>query len=151
MDFHKIVIATNLEEEEREILLQLREIKFPDEAQVHMIHAFELHTMNFDFLPALRLSKEDFATIERWGEDKLQNLAEELGLFPNPNLVMKCFVSSNPKQDFLSYADRHGADLIIAGSKVREGFEALFETSFTKFLHSYSRTNLLLLRPTRRP
>ncbi len=149
MNFRKIVIATNLNDEEREILKQLRDFKFPEKAEIHLIHAFELHTMNFDFLPALRLSKEDFATIERWGEDKLQTLAEELGLTSYPNLVMKCFVSSNPKQDFLSYADRSGADLIIAGSKAREGFETIFDTSFTKFLHSYSRTNLLLLRPNR--
>ncbi len=149
MNFRKIVIATNLNDEECDILKQVREFKFPERAEIHLVHAFELHTMNFDFLPALRLTKEDFATIERWGESKLQTLAEELGLTSSTNLVMKCFVSSNPKQDFLAYADRNGADLIIAGSKAREGLEMIFDTSFTKFLHNYSRTNLLLLRPNR--
>lgn len=144
---NKIVIAINLEPAELSTLGQLRTHSFPPESEIHLVHVFEMHYLNFDFVPTLQPKKEDLLAIQKWGEEKLTNYKEELGLDLHANCQVKCLISSNPKQEFLAYCDKLGADLIIAGTKERSGIKGVLDSSFTNFLHKFSSAHLLLLRP----
>lgn len=148
MNQKKIVIAMNLEREEGKTMGQLKHsYPFLAEAEVHLVHVFEMHTLNFDFIPTLQPKKEDLLAIQKWGEEKLLEQKAQLGLIEHSNCKVKCLISSNPKQEFLGYCDELGADLIIAGTKERSGIKGIMETSFTNFLHKFATSNVLLLRP----
>lgn len=146
MNFNQTVIAVNLEEEATTALSQIKDLPFTEKSTIHLVHVFELHNFSFDLIPNLNLKKDDYLAIEKWGEEKLQEVQKKLGL-ESHNCVLKCLISSNPRQEFLSYSDQVGASVVIAVAKEREGLKGLFESSFTSFLNKFSRANLILLRP----
>lgn len=149
MNLKKVVIAVDLDADSLKSLYQLRTLAIPKDSEIHLVHVFELNFMSFDFLPVSRPSPEDYLLIEKVIEEKLMAVKRELGLEQHKNVVLKCLFAPNARQEFLNYADKENATLIIAASKEREGFNGLFESSFTAFLNKFSRSNLLLLRPER--
>lgn len=149
MDFTKTVIAVNLEDESIKTLSQLKDMPLPESCNIYLVHVFELHSLSIELMPNLRPGPEDLLAIQKWGEDKLFKVKELIGLSQYKNCHVKCLISSNPRQEFLSYADSLGATLIVSATKERAGVKGLFESSFTNFLHKFSKANLLLLRPER--
>lgn len=145
MDYSKTIVAVSLEDENVEALTQIRDLPFTETSQIHLVHVFEIHQLSIDFIPNMHLSPEDLFAVEKWGEDRLIQVRDKMG-FSEKICVVKCLISTNPRQEFLNYADTHGATLIVAVAKEREGVKGLFESSFTNFLSKFSKANLLLLR-----
>jgi hypothetical protein len=149
MNFKKVVVAVDINEDGPKNLYQLRNLSLLKESEIHLVHVFELSNLSFDFLPASQLSPEDYIMVQKVIEEKLMAIQKDLGLDQNKKVVLKCLFAPNARQEFLNYADKEGATLIVAASKQREGFAGLFESSFTAFLNKFSRSNLLILRPER--
>lgn len=146
MNYNKTIVAVSLDDKNIEALSQIGDLPFSENSVIHLVHVFEIHQLSLDFIPNLHLSPEDLLAVEKWGEDRLLEVRDKIGL-TEKNCVVKCLISTNPRQEFLNYADTHGATLIVAVAKEREGVRGLFESSFTNFLNKFSRCNLLLLRP----
>lgn len=146
MNYTKTVVAVSLEDQNIQALSQIGDLPFNETSEIHLVHVFEIHQLSIDFIPNLHLSPEDLLSVEKWGEEKLLEVRDKIGL-SEKNCVVKCLISSNPRQEFLNYADTQGATLIVAVAKEREGVRGLFESSFTNFLNKFSKCSLLLLRP----
>jgi hypothetical protein len=149
MNFKKVVIAVDMETATLNCLHQLRTLPIPKDSEIHLVHVFELNFISFDFLPAPQPSPEDLLLIQRTIEEKLTAVQKDLGFDEHKNVVRKCIIASNARQEFLGYADKERATLVVAASKEKEGFQGLFESSFTAFLNKFSTSNLLILRPQR--
>lgn len=147
MNFNKTVIAVDMDDAVIKTLTQINNLPISKDSEIHLVHVFEISYFNFDFLPTLQPTPENHFLIEKLMEEKLQKTAKLLGLENHTKIVTKCLISGNAKQEFLSYADREGATVIIAAAKEKEGFKGLFESSFTNFLNKFSRSNLIILRP----
>lgn len=147
MNFDKIVVALDMDENSIETLTQLKQLNFPLTAEIHLVYIFEYVANNFDFTFVIPPSSEDLGKIQMIMLEKMEALKPKLGLDKHTNVITKCFISGNAKQEFLNYADSIDAKLIVAASKERKGFLGLFESSFTNFLTKFSRSNLIILRP----
>lgn len=147
MNYKKVVIAVDLNEASLKTLSQINDFNFPEDSEIHLVHVFELNFFSFDFMPNLQPTPENYFLIEKAIEERLVKIKKQLGLDKHNKVVLKCLISGNAKQDFLAYADRNGATLIIAASQEKEGFQKLFESSFINFLNRFSMTNLIILRP----
>jgi hypothetical protein len=147
MKFEKIIVAVDLDQNSVETLGQIRQMHFPADAEIHLVHVFEqvpnLMDLSFVFTP----SEKDLAEIQLVILKKLEDIRNILGLNDRPKTYLRCLLSSNPKQEFLQYVDSVGPDLVVAAAEEKSGFVGLFEGSFTNFLSKFCRANLLLLRP----
>jgi hypothetical protein len=147
MNFEKVIIAVDLNENSIETLSQIKTMHFPLNAEVHLVHIFEqvpnLMDLSFVFTP----SEKDLAEIQLVILRKLEGIKKDLGLDNRERTYLRCLVSSNPKQEFLQYVDSVSPDLVIAAAEEKSGFIGLFEGSFTNFLSKFCRANLMLLRP----
>lgn len=147
MNFDKVVVALDMDENSIETLTQLKNLNIPTSAEVHLVYIFEYVANNFDFTFVIPPSAEDLGKIQMIMLEKIEALKPKLGLDKHTKVIPKCFISGNAKQEFLNYADSINANLIVAASKERKGFLGLFESSFTNFLTKFSRANLIILRP----
>lgn len=147
MNYKKVVIAVDMDESSLKTLSQINNFDFPKDSEIHLVHVFELNFLSFDFIPNLRPTPEDYFLIEKAMEERLLKIKTRLGLDSYEKVVVKCLIAGNAKQEFLAYADKNGATLIIAASEEKEGFTGLFESSFINFLNKFSKTNLVILKP----
>jgi len=148
MNYKKVVVAVDMNEASLKTLSQINNFNFPKDSEIHLVHVFEINFFSFDFIPSLKPTPENYFLIEKAVEERLVKVKKQLGLDDHEKVVLKCLISGNAKQEFLGYADRNGATLIIAASQEKEGFKGLFESSFTNFLNKFSTTSLIILRPT---
>ncbi len=147
MNYSKVVIAVDMNEASLKTLSQLSNFIFPKDSEIHLVHVFELSFFSFDFIPSLQPTPENYFLLEKTIEEKLVKIKKQLGLDHHEKVVLKCLISENAKQEFLNYADKSGATLIIAASQEKEGLKGFFESSFTNFLNKFSKANLIILRP----
>jgi nucleotide-binding universal stress UspA family protein len=147
MLFKKIVIAVDLDESSWPTLEKIREIGLPREAEVHLVHAFEVAPVAYDFLASYLPTEIEKKEIQQVIETKLTTLIERLGLKNQSKVKCQCLVSGNARQDFLNYVEKLGCDLIITASQEKTLMRGIFEGSFASYLNKYARPNLLVLRP----
>lgn len=147
MNFEKVVVAVDLDENSIETLTQLKKLNLSEKAEIHLVNIFEYVANNFDFTFVIPPSPEELGKIQMIMIEKIEALKPKLGLDKHTKVVVKCLISGNAKQEFLNYAESINADLIVAASKERKGFLGLFESSFTNFLTKFSRANVIILRP----
>ncbi|MGE3610466.1 MAG: universal stress protein [Bacteriovoracaceae bacterium] len=145
MNYSQTVIAVDLDDASTKTLSQVSDHKLPAGSTVHLVHVVEVNYLSL--LPQLQLSSDYKSKIENNVLEKLKQIQKSIGLENSSNCILQCLISMNAKQEFLNYADKIGATLIVAAAKEREGFKGLFESSFTNFLNKFSHTNLLILRP----
>lgn len=148
MNYEKIIIAVDMNETSLKTLSQINNFDFRKDSEIHLIHIFELNFFSFDFLPTLQPTPENYFLIEKAIEERLDKIKNQLGLGNHEKVVLKCLISGNAKQDFLGYANKNGATLIIAASQEKKGLNGFFESSFTNFLNKFSTASLIILRPT---
>jgi nucleotide-binding universal stress UspA family protein len=147
MNLKKIVIAIDMDPNSIETLAQIKDMNFPESAEIHLVHVFEFVPNFIDLSFVFSPSEKEMAEIQLVMLEKLADVKKQLGLEMKSKIHLRCLLSSNGKQEFLQYADSIAAELVIAAAKEREGFIGLFEGSFTNFLSKYCRSNLLILRP----
>ena len=147
MLFKKIVIAIDLDETTWPTLEKVREIGLSKEVEIHLVHAFEIAPVAYDFLASYLPTEIEKKEIQQVVEAKLAGLVERLGLKNQSKVKCQCLVSGNARQDFLNYVEKLGCDLIITASQEKTLMRGIFEGSFSSYLNKYARPNLLVLRP----
>lgn len=147
MYFKRIVIAVDLDETTWPTLEKIRELSIPKEAEVYLVHAFEVAPVAYDFLASYLPTEIEKKEIQLVVEAKLATLSERLGFKDQSNVKCQCLVSGNARQDFLNYVEKLGCDLIITASQEKTLMRGIFEGSFASYLNKYARPNLLVLRP----
>lgn len=147
MTFKKIVVAVDMDQNCIEALAQIKTMDLPESTEVHLVHVFEYVPNFIDLNFVLAPSDKDLSEIKAALMEKLTGVRKVIGMEHRKNVVQKCLVSTNAKQEFLQYVDSVFPDLVVAASEEKTGFIGLFEGSFTSFLTKYCRGNLLILRP----
>lgn len=149
MSFHRVVLAVDLDPMALKTLSQIRELNLDKNAEIHLVHVFELALYQFELTPLLPPSDEDYVLIEKVVQDKLEKVKNDMGLQDHQKVILKCLISESARQEFMQYIDIIKPDLVVAASQEKTGLKGFFEGSFTSFLSKFSRFNLLILRPER--
>lgn len=147
VNFKNIAVAVDLDESTWATLEKVRHLALPKEAQVHLIHAFEISSVAYDYLTAYMPSETERKEIQQVVEKKMLALVPRLGLTEQSQVKVVCLVTNNARQDFLNYAEKHGCDLIVTASQEKTLMRGLFEGSFANYLNKYARASLMVLRP----
>ncbi|KZY77650.1 hypothetical protein A3740_01315 [Oleiphilus sp. HI0068] len=111
-------------------------------AKIHLVHVvLDLIVADWAGSPGQIPPPLDQEALAQSGADYLRPFIEEAGLDPN-NLIM-CF--GPPAQQTLKQADNLNADVIVAGSHSRHGFEVLLGSTAHKILN-LAECDVLLVR-----
>ena len=147
MLFKKIAIAVDLDESTWPTLEKIRHLALSSEAEIHLIHAFEIAPVAYDFLASYLPTEIEKKEIQQVVEAKLSTLIDRLELQRTSKVKCHCLVSGNARQDFLNFVEKLNCDLIITASQEKTLMRGIFEGSFANYLNKYARSNLLVLRP----
>ncbi|WP_372653077.1 universal stress protein [Halobacteriovorax sp.] len=143
-----VVICCSLEDENIELLKELKGNTAIENATLHFVHIFEIHVYTSDFSPYIFPSEEKYPEIEEASKKVMRSVAEYVC---TPEELKKsqveCYFAYSPKQKITEYLMDVKADVVVVASKPKHGIEGLFSSSFTEHLVKYSPCDVHVLRP----
>jgi nucleotide-binding universal stress UspA family protein len=144
-----IVICVNLDQQSLDTLKTIPSKIDLQAAKIHLIHVFEIHYANAEFVPLVYPTADQYPEIETSVLKILSKLAEDLKL-PEDRVVKKCVFSHSREAVLKDYLTEVGAEMAVVATRGKHGIEGLFSSSLTDFLCKYSPCDVLVLRPAKK-
>jgi nucleotide-binding universal stress UspA family protein len=141
-----IVICADLNENSLDILKTLRHSLDFKEANLHIIHVFEIHMYNADIVPIIFPTEVQYPEIEKSTLGILDKLVHDIGA-KKDQTQLKCFFSYSREEKISEYLLETKADLVVVTSRGKHGIEGFFSSSLGDFLCNHSPCDVLVLRP----
>jgi universal stress protein A len=129
--YKKILLAVDLSGDSRVIGERAREIAGCHQSDILLLHVVEyvpIEPMGEALLPTVQIETE---LVDR-ARTKLAELARELSLADAPQFVE----TGSIKAEIVRAAQKHGADLIVLGSRERHGLAILLNFTEDTVLHA---------------
>lgn len=147
MKAKKIIIAVGLQDELHKPLLQLKEMNFDENTEIHFVHVIPVtlsaHEMEFSI--HAYPPPEERPRIEEKIVSAMKDLKQEI--FPeHKNVHYKCLFDTNAKAYFNEYVEQQNADLVIVATRGKFGLKNFFDSSFAQHQLKHSPANVLILR-----
>ena len=129
--YKKILLAVDLSSDSRVIGERAREIARCHQSDILLLHVVEyvpVEPMGEALLPTVQIETE---LVDR-ARTKLAELARDLSLADAPQFVE----TGSIKAEIVRAAQKHGADLIVLGSRERHGLAILLNFTEDTVLHA---------------
>ena len=116
-------------------------------SEVHFVHAFRKKVFADNFYFTTFPHKEEEMDIMKSVEDVLANSASQI-IPKDHNLkrVYKCLMTLAPKEEIKDYAKKNGIDMMLIGTKEKNGIEGFFASSFAEYMVSHAHCALTIVR-----
>lgn len=147
MKANKVIVAVSMEEETQRPLLQLQDLNFSRDTEIHLIHVMPviLYARGMDLTVLTYPLEEERPKIVETITGKLRKLAKDI--FPeHTKIVYECLFDSNEKAAFCDYVQEQKADLVVVATRGKHGLKNFFDSSFAQHQLKHSPTNVLVLR-----
>lgn len=141
-----VVLCASLNDPSLDLLSTLEGSDLLKDANVHLVHCFEVQLYTADFAPYVYPTEEKYPEIEDASQIILRPLKETLSKNAK-SVESKIFFSQSPKQKIKDYLKEVNADLVVVATRGKHGIEGLFSSSFAEFLVKYSPCDVHILRP----
>lgn len=115
-------------------------------ANIHIIHVFEVHMYNADIVPVIYPTEVQYPEIEQSTLLILDKLGKDMGISEN-HPQLKCFFSHSREEKISSYLKEVNADLVVVATRGKHGIEGFFSSSLADFLCKYSPCDVMVVRP----
>jgi nucleotide-binding universal stress UspA family protein len=143
-----IVICAALNDESLNLLKSLKGSPLLEGANIHIVHAFEVHVYTSDFSPYVFPTEDKYPELEKASKDILNSLAKQICTDEQfKNVSNHVFFTQNPKQKIGEFLNEQKADLTIVATRGKHGMEGLFSSSFAEHLVKFSPCDVHILRP----
>ncbi len=142
----KVFIPIEISQESENHLINLKDLAFLKDAEIHFIHLFQTMTYAFGIAEAPLSFPVDGEReeIERAGIDLMKSIGQKV--LPHDfqgKVDYELRFSDDPKRCFVRLVKNESPDLVIIPCRVKHG---VFESSFAKFVSSQTSCHLLLLK-----
>lgn len=141
-----VVLCASLNDPSLDLLGTLENSELIKDANVHLIHCFEVQLYTADFAPYIYPTEEKYPEIEEASQVILKPLKDKLQKNVH-SIESKVFFSQSPKQKIKDYLKEINADLVVVATRGKHGIEGLFSSSFAEFLVKFSPCDVHILRP----
>jgi len=141
-----IVLCASLNDPSLDLLGTLKGSDIIKDANVHIIHCFEVQLYTADFAPYVYPTEEKYPELEEASQLILNPLKEKLASDCS-SVNSKVFFSQSPKQKIKEYLQEVNADMVVVATRGKHGIEGLFSSSFAEFLVKFSPCDVHILRP----
>lgn len=144
--FKKIVVAVSAEENIADLLIEIREMNFLTQSEIHFVNVFNTITYSVTMSSGVLIYpiESDRKEIESLVMKNLYAISEKV--LPRDfkgKVVLKSLFADSTKDKFVQYVNEEKASLVIVAKREKKGF---FESSFAQFVNKHTKANLLLLK-----